>query len=238
MLPWADLQPEWIVFNWKIEQSSTENECINKERIWNIKNWKSAQISASIGCNRIKYHNIIVKYLFIKKHIMDIVMNKHLLDNDILCFKKTQLKTNDFWQIESALQRQSKMHFNTNITKFKSIAYDYSNHTARKTIFPRSWNIKESSKRPRKYHLSINFLAEKKTIFPITEMFKARTSQQLVNIVFPSTSWLKKDRISNHRKVQNKNFPVISKYHISVNFLAPEKTVFPISEKAKARPFQ
>ena len=49
--------------------------------------------------------------------------------------------------------------------------------TARKTIFLRSWNIIESSKRPRKYHLSINFLAEQKNVFPITKMFKARTSQ-------------------------------------------------------------
>ena len=220
-----------------MEQSSTENECIDKERIWNIKNWKSTQISASIGCNRIKYHNIIVKYLFIKKHIMDIVMNKHLLDNDILCFKKTQLKTNDFWQIESALQRQCKMHFNTNITKFKSIAYDYSNHTARKTIFPRSWNIKESSKRPRKYHLSINFLAEKKTIFPITKKFKARTSQQLVYIVLTSTSWLKKRLYFQSPKSSKQELSRISKYHISVNILAPEKTVFTISKKVKTRTF-
>ena len=49
--------------------------------------------------------------------------------------------------------------------------------TARKTIFPRSWNIIESSKRPCKYHLSNNFLAEKKTVFPITKKFKTRTSQ-------------------------------------------------------------
>ena len=49
--------------------------------------------------------------------------------------------------------------------------------TARKTIFSRSWNIIESSKRPCKYHLSNNFLAEKKTVFPITEKFKTRTSQ-------------------------------------------------------------
>ena len=50
-------------------------------------------------------------------------------------------------------------------------------HIARKTIFPRSWNIIESSKRPRKYNLSINFLAEKTTVFLITEKFKTRTSQ-------------------------------------------------------------
>ena len=51
------------------------------------------------------------------------------------------------------------------------------NGTAQKTIFPRSWNIIESSKKPRKYHLSINFLAEKKTVFRITEKFKTKTSQ-------------------------------------------------------------
>ena len=49
--------------------------------------------------------------------------------------------------------------------------------TARKTIFPRSWNIIESSKIPCKYHLSINILAEKKPVFPITKRFKTRTSQ-------------------------------------------------------------
>ena len=49
---------------------------------------------------------------------------------------------------------------------------------AQKTIFPNSWNIMESSKRPSKYHLSINFLNQKKTVFfLITEKFKTRTSQ-------------------------------------------------------------
>ena len=55
----------------------------------------------------------------------------------------------------------------------------------------------ESSKRPSKYHLSINFLAEKKAVFNITEKFETRTSQQPVNIIVPSTFWLKKDRISH-----------------------------------------
>ena len=46
--------------------------------------------------------------------------------------------------------------------------------TAQKSIFPRSWNIIESLKTPRKYHLPINFLTQKKTVFPITEKFKIR----------------------------------------------------------------
>ena len=75
--------------------------------------------------------------------------------------------------------------------------------TARKTIFPRSWNIIESSKTPCKYDLSINFLP-------------------------------KKDRISHHRIVQNKNFSVTSKYHVSINFLTQKRTVFPITEKLKS----
>ena len=50
-------------------------------------------------------------------------------------------------------------------------------NTARKTTFPRSWNIMESSKRPSKYHLSINFLAQNMSVFPISETFKTRTFQ-------------------------------------------------------------
>ena len=38
--------------------------------------------------------------------------------------------------------------------------------TAQKTIFPKSWNITKSLKRPSKYHLSTNFLAEKRSYFP------------------------------------------------------------------------
>ena len=58
-----------------------------------------------------------------------------------------------------------------------------------------------------------------------------------VNIIFPSTFWLKKDCISYQQKVQNKNFSVISKYHLSINFLAQNKTVFPIPEKFKKKLF-
>ena len=85
----------------------------------------------------------------------------------------------------------------------------------RKTIFPRSWNIIECSKRPRKYHLSINFLALKKDRISHHQKVQNKnfsvTSKYHLSINFLA---LKKDRISNHRKVQNKNFPVISKHHI------------------------
>lgn len=62
------------------------------------------------------------------KKIMDIVMDKHLLDNNIFCLTETQVETNDdSLPIESALQRQYRIHFNTNVNKFRSIAYGYSN---------------------------------------------------------------------------------------------------------------
>ena len=62
--------------------------------------------------------------------------------------------------------------------------------------------------------------------------WKAQKDQ--VNITFTSTFWLKKDRISHHRKDQNKNFlvaqhkniSVISKYHLSINFLPQKRPHF------------
>ena len=51
--------------------------------------------------------------------------------------------------------------------------------------------------------------------------WKAKKDQ--VNIIFPSTSWLKKDRTSHHRKVQNKNFSVISKYHLFHRLLGSKR---------------
>ena len=56
----------------------------------------------------------------------------------------------------------------------------------------KSWNIMERSKRPSKYHLSIKFFTEKKTVFPITKKFKTWTFQKSINTIFPSTFWLKK----------------------------------------------
>ena len=53
-----------------------------------------------------------------------------------------------------------------------------------------------------------------------------------VNIIFPSTFWL------HHRKVQNRNVSVTSKFHLSINFLTQKMTAFPITEKFKTRSFQ
>ena len=66
--------------------------------------------------------------------------------------------------------------------------------------------------------------------------WKAQKDQ--VNIIFPSTFWLKKDHIFDRQKVQSKNFSVASKYHTSTNFLTQKRTVFPITEKFKTRTFQ
>ena len=50
-------------------------------------------------------------------------------------------------------------------------------YAARETIFPRSWNIFQSLKRPSKYQLSINFLGYRKTVFPSSKKFKKRIFQ-------------------------------------------------------------
>ena len=60
---------------------------------------------------------------------------------------------------------------------------------------------------------SFPYTLHEKPYFPSPRIsWKAQKDQ--VNIIFPSTFWLKKDRIFHHRKVQNKNFSVISKYHL------------------------
>ena len=90
-------------------------------------------------------------------------------------------------------------------------------YTARKTIFPKLWNIMKSSKVPRKYQLFINFLDQKKTVFSISKKFKIRTFPQSENMVFHAKENInlhqlfesKEDRIFNLRKVQNKNHPII-----------------------------
>ena len=50
--------------------------------------------------------------------------------------------------------------------------------------------------------------------------------RQQSNVIFSLTFFSKKDRISHSRKVQNKNFLVINKYHISINFLAQKDRIF------------
>ena len=76
---------------------------------------------------------------------------------------------------------------------------------------------------------------------------KKRISQVLkdqANIIFTSTFWLKKS-IFHHQKVQSKNFlaaqnnnfSVISKYHLSINFLSQKKTYFPSPKSSKQERF-
>ena len=86
----------------------------------------------------------------------------------------------------------------------------------------------ESSKRPSKYHLSINFLAQKKTAFPSPESSKHELFSNQYISSFHQLFDSKKDRISHLRKVQKKNFPVISKYHLYIDFLAQKSPYFHI----------
>ena len=78
-------------------------------------------------------------------------------------------------------------------------------NTAWKTTFLKSLNIIESPKIPSKYHLSINFLAQKNTVLLITE--KIKTFQWSLNMVFHakeniilSVFWELKDHLSQFLK--------------------------------------
>ena len=102
----------------------------------------------------------------------------------------------------------------------------------RKLFFPetiKEWNMLDSDIRSSE-------ALHKKTYFPSLGI-SWKTQKDQENIIFPSTFWLK-DLISHQRKVQNKNFSVISKYHLSINFLVQKKTVFPTSKKFKTTTFQ
>ena len=57
-----------------------------------------------------------------------------------------------------------------------------------------------------------------------------------VNIIFQSNFWLK-NRISHLGKVQSKNFSVISKYHLSINFLVKKDRIYHL-RKIKTGIFQ
>ena len=64
-----------------------------------------------------------------------------------------------------------------------------------------------------------------------------KAQKEQVNIIFPSTFWLKKRSYSHHLKVQNRNFSLTSKYDLSINFLPQKKTVFSTTEKFKNKNF-
>ena len=80
--------------------------------------------------SRVTESDIVISLLnthSFKTHFRDISVEKHLLDNDILCLTETQVEINDdTYMTESALERQFKTHFHSNINNFKSIAYGYS----------------------------------------------------------------------------------------------------------------
>ena len=97
-------------------------------------------------------------------------------------------------------------------------------HTAQKIIFTKSCNIIKSSKSPTKGHLSINFLAQKRPYLPSPKLSKQELSSNRQISFFHKPFVLKKGRISHLRKIQIKNFTVISKYQLFINFLAQKRS--------------
>ena len=92
--------------------------------------------------------------------------------------------------------------------------------------------------------LGSNVPPHEKPYFPCPGISLKALKDQ-ASVILTSTFWLKKDRISHHRKVQNKNFSVAQnknfsvtiKYHLSIIFLFQKKTVFPVLENFKNKNF-
>ena len=133
-----------------------------------------------------------------------------------------------YWQIFMC-KRKEKL-----LTKCHASKKGKTADTARKIKIPKSWNIMKNSKIPRKYQLSVNFLDQRKTVFPTSEKFKTRTfsySKNMVfyieeNIILHQLFESKECRICHLRKVQNKIFSVFRKhgtpywrkYHLTSTF--------------------
>ena len=84
----------------------------------------------------------------------------------------------------------------------------------------------------------INFLNQKKTVFPISEKFKTRTFPYSENMVFHAKENIilhqlfesKEDRISHLQKVQNKNFLIIWTFPFVQNSCFCNNFFFPLIE--------
>ena len=78
---------------------------------------------------------------------------------------------------------------------------------------------------------SLNTLHKKPCFRNPGILWKAQKDQ--VNIIFLSSLCSKKDRIFYLQKVQNENFSVISKYHLSINFLPKKRPYFSPPKSSK-----
>ena len=66
-----------------------------------------------------------------------------------------------------------------------------------------------------------------------------KVQKHQVNVIYSSTFLARRrDRIFHHQKVENKNFPVISKYDLSINFLAQKRPYFPSPNISKKELFR
>ena len=85
--------------------------------------------------------------------------------------------------LKNIFRKKSKVYLYFNSKKswgsirlcFKFVLLTEGKTNAQRSVLLKSWNIMKSSKRPSKYHLSTNVLAQKKTAFPILKKFKTRT---------------------------------------------------------------
>ena len=88
------------------------------------------------------------------------------------------------------------------------------------------------------YHLihpvNIHWSLHKKPYFH-SPAISWKAQKQQVNIIFSFGS--KKTVFPTSEKVQNKNFSIISKYNLSINFLAQKRPYFPFPKGSKQELF-
>ena len=66
-----------------------------------------------------------------------------------------------------------------------------------------------------------------------------KVQKHQVNVIYSSTFLARrKDRISHHQKAENKNFPVISKYHLSSRFWLNKRPYLTSRKKFKTSTFE
>ena len=122
-----------------------------------------------------------------------------------ICISSKYFSTNLVWAYVLDIDG-FYMHFAYVIFETR-FSYNDNSHYTKKYI-SQVLEYHENLKKTNIYHLSINFLAQKKNY------------------------------ILHLQKVQNKDFPIISKYHLSNNFLVQKKTVFSSPESSKQELFR
>ena len=107
------------------ENSST------KQKYQRLRRENKSSILPFVSVSEMTLNITLLNTQSLKKHYKDIVKDQHLLDSDIMRFTETQLQIDEDTSVsESRFQEHFKIHFNSNESKYRSIAFCYSNRVS------------------------------------------------------------------------------------------------------------